>query len=689
MACNMQQKSIDYPETKKGDVVETYFGTEVADPYRWLEDDQSEETKAWVKAENEVTDKYLSQIPFRDKIYNRLKELWDYPKSSAPSKKGDFYLEYRNDGLQNQSVLYIMDSPTDEGRVLIDPNKLSDDGTVALAGTEVSDDYKYIAYLTASGGSDWNEIHVRDIETGKDLKDHLKWVKFSGVSWLNDGFYYSRYPEPKEGDKLKGENSNSKVYYHRLGTDQSEDRVVYEDAEHPNWMFSAGVSHDKKVLIISVTESTTGNALYAMDLKTKSLQKIVPGFDNDFYVMHAADNKFWVYTNWQAPKYQLVQIDLSKPAKDNWKVIVPENDNVLTTVKFMGGKLLLEYMEDAKSQAYVFDPDGTVQKKLDLPVGTIGGFTGEVDDTETYFTVTSFTSPSTIYKYDIANDKLSKFKDSKIQFDASAYETKQVFYQSKDGTDIPMFITYKKGMELDGNHPTLLYGYGGFNISLTPTFSVTRLIWLENNGVLAIPNLRGGGEYGEDWHQSGTLMNKQNVFDDFISAAEYLIQEGYTSRNMLTIQGGSNGGLLIGATMNQRPDLFAVALPAVGVMDMLRYHKFTIGRFWATDYGTSEDNKGMFEYLYSYSPVHNVKEGADYPAVMVTTADHDDRVVPAHSFKFAATLQAKVSHKNPALIRIDTKAGHGAGKPTDMVIQEYADLWSFAFYNMNVTPKYE
>ncbi|MFB6320317.1 prolyl oligopeptidase family protein [Saccharicrinis sp. FJH54] len=689
MACNAQHKKIEYPETKKGDVVDNYFGTEVADPFRWLEDDQSDATKEWVKAENKVTNDYLSQIPFRDKIFNRLKELWDYPKSSAPSKHGSFYLESRNNGLQNQSVLYIMDSPTDSGRILIDPNTLSDDGTVALAGTEVSDDYKYIAYLTASGGSDWNEIYVRDIATGKDLPDHIQWVKFSGVSWYKDGFLYSRYPEPKKGEQLKGENKDSKIYYHKLGTPQSQDVVWYEDPEHPDWMFGAGVSDDKKVVIISVTESTTGNALYVMDPKGKAVEKIIPGFDNDYVVIYAADQKLWVYTNYQAPRYQLIQIDLKKPQKKNWKVIVPENDNVLTAVKYIGGKLMLEYMVDAKSQVAVCNTDGKVEKMLDLPVGSVGGFTGEPKDTETYFTFASFTTPSTVYKYDIANDELTKFSEAKIKFDSDDYETKQVFYTSKDGTKIPMFITYKKGMKPDGSHPTLLYGYGGFNVSLTPVFSVTRLIWLENNGVVAIPNLRGGGEYGEKWHEAGTLMQKQNVFDDFISAAEYLIKDGYTSKEKLTIQGGSNGGLLIGACINQRPDLFAVALPAVGVMDMLRYHKFTIGRFWATDYGTSEDSREMFNYLYSYSPVHTVKEGADYPAVLVTTADHDDRVVPAHSFKFAATLQEKVSDKNPALIRIDTKAGHGAGKPTDMVIQEYADLWSFAFYNMDVKPVYK
>lgn len=689
MACNSQKESIVYPETQKGDVVDNYFGTEVPDPYRWLEDDQSEETKAWVEAQNKVTDAYLDQIPFKEGIFDRLKELWDYPKSSAPSKKGDFYLVFRNDGLQNQDVLYISDTPDGEGKVLIDPNTLSEDGTVALTDVEVSDDYKYMAYQTSSGGSDWSEIFVRDIQTGKDLSDHLKWVKFSGVSWYKDGFFYSRYPEPKEGDALKGENKNNKVYYHKLGTAQKDDIVIYEDAENPEWMFRVGVSDDKKVLIISVTESTTGNALYTMNLKNKAFQKIVPGFDNDYYVMHAEDNQLWVYTNWEAPKYQLIKIALEKPSKDNWEVVVPENENVLTAVKFMGGKLLMEYMEDAKSQVYVHNMDGSMVKKLELPVGSVGGFTGETDDSETYFTVTSFTTPATIYKYDIQNDELLKFKDSEIMFDSDQYETKQVFYTSKDGTKVPMFITHKKGLELSGDHPTLLYAYGGFNISLTPRFSVTRLIWLENDGVLAIPNLRGGGEYGEAWHKAGILQQKQNVFDDFISAAEYLIAEGYTASSKLTIQGGSNGGLLVGATMNQRPDLFAVALPAVGVMDMLRYHKFTIGRFWATDYGTSEDNEEMFNYLYSYSPVHTVKADIDYPAVMVTTADHDDRVVPAHSFKFAATLQEKVSDKNPALIRIDTKAGHGAGKPTEMVIQEYTDLWSFAFYNMNVKPKYD
>lgn len=688
MACNNSSIKVTYPETKKQDVVDAYFGTKVADSYRWLEDDQSDETKAWVEAQNKVTASYLEQIPFRAKIFDRLKELWDYPKSSAPSKKGKLFFEYRNNGLQNQSVLYVMDSVNAKGRVLIDPNALSEDGTIALSTIKVSDDNKYIAYSISRGGSDWQEIFIREIESGQDISDHLKWVKFSGITWYGDGFFYSRYPEPKAGEALKGENTDSKIYFHKIGTSQNEDEIVFQDLDHPDWMFGCGLSHDKKHLIIDATESTSGNALYVLDLKSKVLTKIVTKFDNDFSVLYAEKGTLWVYTNYNAPRYQLVEIDLLHPEEHAWKVLVAESEHVLTGAKYIGSKLLLEYMENATSQVYVFNNNGSFETKLDLPVGSVSGFTGETEDAETYFSFTSFTTPSAIYKYDILQNKLSLLKRSEINFDASGYETHQVFYTSKDGTEIPMFITHKKGLKLNGTNPTLLYGYGGFNISLTPTFSVARLVWLEQGGVLAVANLRGGGEYGEAWHKAGTLMQKQNVFDDFISAAEYLIDEKYTSNKRLTIQGGSNGGLLVGACVNQRPDLFAVGLPAVGVMDMLRYHKFTIGRFWATDYGTSEQSKEMFEYLYKYSPVHTVQYGVKYPAIMITTADRDDRVVPAHSFKFAASLQEKVSKENPALIRIDTKAGHGAGKPTEMVIQEYADLWSFAFCNMGFKALY-
>ncbi len=679
-SCVQKKEKIMYPETKKQDVTDVYFGTKVSDPYRWLEDDNSEETKAWVEAQNKLTQSYLEKLPEREVVKERLQQLWDYPKVTAPFKKGELFFDYKNTGLQNQSVLFVKKSPEDEGEVLLDPNTLSEDGTVALNVLSVKSDGKLVAYSISRGGSDWNEIFVRDIETRKDLTDHIKWVKFSGISWYKDGFFYGRYPEPKSGDALKGENKNSQIYYHKIGDPQEKDALVYEDKDHPGWGFNAQVTNDESYLLISVTESTSGNALYIKDLKSGGeVRSIVDGFENDYAFMDYVDGSLLFLTNKDASNYKLVSLDPRKKSVV-MKDVIPESEGVLEDVTCVGGKLIAEYMKDARSLVKVFSKEGNYLYDIDLPLlGTAEGFLGEESDGFTFFSMTSFTTPGNIYKYDVASNKTSVFSRAEIDFDSDLYETKQIFYQSKDGTSVPMFITHKKGLSLDGNNPTLLYGYGGFNISLKPSFSVTRLIWLENNGVLAIPNLRGGGEYGEEWHKAGTLMQKQNVFDDFISAAEYLIGEGYTNSDKLAIQGGSNGGLLVGACVNQRPDLFAVAFPAVGVMDMLRYHKFTIGRYWATDYGTSEQSKEMFDYLLAYSPLHTVKEGADYPAIMVTTADHDDRVVPLHSFKYAAELQARVSDANPALIRIATNAGHGAGKPTAMVIQEYADLWAFAF----------
>ncbi len=693
---NKDNKDWGYPETKKTDVVDEYFGMEVPDPYRWLENDTSPETEAWVKKQNKVTFDYLENIDFRDDIRQRLKSIWDYPKISAPYHKTRYYFLYKNDGLQNQSVLYYKSDIDDKEKVLLDPNKLSEDGTVALVGTSVSDDGKYdgkyLAYGISRSGSDWKEYYVKEIASGKDIDDKLEWIKFSGVSWYEDGLFYSRYPEPEEGKELSAENKNNKIYYHKLGDDQSEDKLIYEDPKHPDWGFSVGISDDNKYLIISATESTSGNAMYLKDLeKEKSeIQKVITDFESDFWVVDHIDDKLYVMTNDDASKYRLIAIDPENPSRDNWETVIGEKDFVLRSVKYIGGKLITRYMKDAHSVVKVFDVDGNYLYDVDVPVlGTVHGFGGEKEDTVTFYTVTSFTTPSSVYKYNIKNNSSELYRKSQIDFDAGKYETKQVFYKSKDGTKVPMFIVHKKDIELNGKNPTILYGYGGFNISLTPSFSISRLIWLEQGGVYAVANLRGGGEYGEEWHQEGTKMKKQNVFDDFIAAAEYLINRDYTNPDKLSVMGGSNGGLLVGAVINQRPELFQVAVPSVGVMDMLRYHLFTIGKFWASDYGTSSDNKEMFEYLYSYSPLHNIEADKEYPAVLVKTADHDDRVVPAHSFKYIATLQEKYQGENPVMIRIETKAGHGSGKPTEKIIDEYADMYAFVFDNMDIEPEFD
>ncbi len=689
---DVEKKVWEYPETEKSDVVFTYFGEDISDPYQWLENDTSKETEAWVKSQNEVTFEYLNSIPFRDNIRARLEKIWDYPKQSAPYHIVDKYLYYKNDGLQNQSVLYIKENIEGEGRILLDPNILSEDGTVSLAGTAMSNDGKYLAYGISRSGSDWKEYFVKDIETGDDLSDYLQWIKFSGIAWYGEGFFYSRFPEPKEGDELSGMNKDNRIYYHKLGDDQSEDQVIYEDPENDAWSFSPDVTEDEAYLIISVSESTSGNALYIKNLNDENakIEKIVTHFDNDFWVLDHIDGKLMVMTNYQSPKYKLISIDPDKPQPEHWVDVISEMDYVLRSVSPIGGKLIAKYMKDAHSVVKVFDMNGNYLYDVDMPVlGTVSGFGGEREDEETFYTVTSFTTPATVYRYNIENNASVIYKKSEIDFDETKYETKQIFYESKDGTKVPMFIVHKKGITLDGTNPAILYGYGGFNISLTPYFSITRLIWLEQGGVYAMANLRGGGEYGEEWHKAGTKLQKQNVFDDFIAAAEYLIDEEYTSSDKLAIMGGSNGGLLVGAVTNQRPELFQVAVPSVGVMDMLRYHLFTIGKYWASDYGISEDSKEMFEYLRAYSPVHNIVSGKAYPAVLVKTADHDDRVVPAHSFKYIATLQAHYKGENPVMIRIETKAGHGAGKPTQKIIDEYADVYAFIFDNMGITPVYE
>lgn len=689
-ACNNKQ-SIDYPETKKMDQVDEYFGTKVKDPYRWLENDTTKETKAWVKAQNEVTFDYLNKIPFREKVKKRLTKIWDYPKESAPFKEGGHYFVYKNSGLQNQSVIYFKEDLEDEGKVFINPNTLSEDGTVSLTNFEVSDDGKYAAYGISRGGSDWREFYVRDVANGEDLDDHIMWAKFSGISWYKDGFFYTRYPSPKKGDKLSGVNENNKVYYHKIGTDQSQDELIYEEPENPQRGFGAQVTEDGKYLFLYTTESTSGNGLYFkhLDQKNAEFTKLITNFENDYGVVGHYRGKFFVRTNDGAPKYRLIAIDPKNPEKENWEELIPEAEEVLNSVSVVGGKMFTNYMEDAHSVVKVFEMNGEHLYNIDTELGTISGFNGKKDDTITFYSLTSFTTPATIYKYNVAENKSTVYKHSEIDFDPEKYETKQVFYQSKDGTKVPMFITHKKGLELDGTNPTLLYGYGGFNISLTPGFRITMVPWLENGGVYAQANIRGGGEYGEDWHLAGTKMNKQNVFDDFIAAAEYLIDKDYTNPDRLAIQGGSNGGLLVGAVTNQRPELFEVALPAVGVMDMLRYHKFTIGRYWASDYGTSEDSREMFGYLYKYSPLHNVEGGKEYPAILATTADHDDRVVPAHSFKYIATVQEKDTGHNPTLIRIETKAGHGAGTPTSKAIEQAADILSFVWYNMDFVPEFK
>lgn len=686
--CNQTEKkmSFTYPETKKVDTVDNYFGTEVADPYRWLEDDNSEETKAWVIEQNKVTFSYLDSIPYRQKLIDRLTEIYNYERYSVPFKEGGKYFFFKNDGLQNQSVLYVQDDLESEAKILLDPNTLSEDGTAALSDIAVSRDGKYLAYSIARAGSDWNEIFVRNIETGEDEKDHIKWVKFSGLSWQFDGFYYSRYDEPKQGEELTVANQYQKVYFHTVGTPQEHDVLVYEDKENPNKGFSAGMTEDAKFLILSVWESSSGNGIYFNNMEDpEGFIKMIDHVENDNSIIDHVEGKLLMLTNCNAPKYRLVAVDVKKPEKENWIELIPEHEtNVLQSVTLGGGKILATYMQDARSKVEIYSLDGKYEAELELPgIGSIGGFSTKKDENTAFYTFSSFIMPSTAYKYDFSTNKSEIFRVSNIDFNFDDYTTEQVFYTSKDGTKIPMFVVHKKDIVLDGSNPTLLYGYGGFNISLTPYFSVSRLIWLENGGVFALANLRGGGEYGEKWHKSGTLMQKQNVFDDFIAAAEYLIQNKYTSSEKLAIQGGSNGGLLVGAVTNQRPDLFAVAIPQVGVMDMLRYHLFTIGRAWSSDYGLSEDEE-MFKYLYGYSPIHNIKEGIEYPAVLVTTADHDDRVVPAHSFKYIATLQEKYKGENPVMIRIETNAGHGAGKPTEKIIEEAVDIFSFMFFNMKV-----
>ncbi len=685
-------KKIDYPLTAKVDTVDIYFGVEVPDPYRWLEDDNSEETAAWVKAENEITEDYLSDIPFRDDLRKRLTELWNYPKYGVPYKKGDHYFFFKNDGLQNQSVFYIMDALDAEPRVLLDPNKFSEDGTIALSNVSISNDGHYLAYSTANAGSDWSEIYVMDINTGEKLPDHVKWVKFSGISWKADGFYYSAYDEPDEDDVLSGRNEYHKVKYHKLGTPSKGDKTIFEASNHPLRNFHAQVTEDEKFLFIYETESTSGNALYFKNLAKngKDFIPIAPGFDYEYNVIDNIGDKIYIKTNHHAPTWKLMLADASNPQLENWETLIAEKPEVLESIDLIGGKLIGEYMKDAYSKAMIYDQEGNFLEDMKLPgIGTLYSLNGEKDEDQAFFGFTSFTFPSTNYLFNVKENTFKVYNKPDLDFDADDFVTRQVFFTSKDGTKVPMFIVHKKGLGMNGDNPALLYGYGGFNISMTPSFSITRSLFIEQGGVYALVNLRGGGEYGEEWHQGGMKMNKQNVFDDFIAATEYLIQNNYTNSSKTAIMGGSNGGLLVGACMIQRPELFAVAIPQVGVMDMLRYHLFTIGWAWASDYGSSADSKEMFEYLYGYSPIHTIKKGVKYPATLVTTADHDDRVVPAHSFKFISTLQEKGGGNNPYLILIETKAGHGGGKPTSKIIQEYADIYSFMMYNLDMDPEFD
>ncbi|MDG2129425.1 MAG: prolyl oligopeptidase family serine peptidase [Fuerstiella sp.] len=686
-----QDTTLVYPETRTVPQVDDFHGTKVDDPYRWLEDDvrESDDVAAWVDAQNKLTFDYLKQLPGRDRIEERVTELWNYEKISAPSNEGGRYYFFRNDGLQNQSVLYVQETLDDEPRILIDPNTWSKDGTVALAGSEFSDDGKYGAYGIQDGGSDWRTWRVMEIESGELLDDELKWIKFSGIAWTPDskGFFYSRYNEPEEGAEFQSLNLNQKVFYHRVGTDQSADELVYERPDNPEWGFGAEVSEDGKYLILTIWKGTDDRyRVVVKDLQTPGTElfMLIDNFDYEYSFLGNEGSTLLFKTNLDAPLRRVIAIDLNKPQMDNWTEVVAEAENTLTSASIVGDMIVGRYLKDARTQVRWYSLDGKFVRDVDFPgIGAASGFGGKKDHKETFYSFSSFATPPSTYRYDIETGESTLLRRADVKFDPEEYETKQVFYTSKDGTKVPMFICHRKGLEHDGHNPVLLYGYGGFNISLPPSFRVSRLAWMELGGVFAMPNLRGGGEYGEPWHKAGTKLQKQNVFDDFIAAAEWLIENKYTSSKKLAIQGGSNGGLLVGACMTQRPDLYAACLPAVGVMDMLRFHQFTAGRFWVDDYG-SADNPDEFQALLAYSPYHNLEGGTQYPATLVTTADTDDRVVPGHSFKFAAQLQACQSGTNPTLIRIETRAGHGSGKPTAMIIEEVADLWAFLAKNLDM-----
>lgn len=688
-ACSEQKPQMEYPLTKKGEVVDNYFGVDVADPYRWLEDDHSEETGEWVKAQNEVTFAYLSNIPYREEIKEKLSALWNYEKVGSPFKEGDWTYFYKNDGLQNQYVVYRYKTGDDPktAQVFLDPNTFAEDGTTSLSTLSFSENGKLAAYAISEGGSDWRKVIIIDTESMEQLGDTLVDIKFSGISWkANDGFFYSSYDKPK-GSELSAKTDQHKLYYHKLGTAQNQDELIFGGTAEEKHRYVGGyTTDDNKYLVITASISTSGNKLFLKDLSdaNSKLVTVLADDKSDTYVIENVGSKLYLVTNLDAPNTKIVSCDFSRPTPENWTDFIPETENVLSPSTGCG-YFFASYMVDAVSKVFQYDYDGKLVREVELPgVGTANGFGAKKKDTEMYYSFANYITPGSIYKYDFESGKSDLFVKPEIDFNPDNFESKQVFYTSKDGTKVPMIISYKKGTQLDGNNPTILYGYGGFNISLTPSFSVTNAAWMDMGGVYAVANLRGGGEYGKKWHNAGTKLQKQNVFDDFIAAGEFLIAEKYTSSDKLAVRGGSNGGLLVGAVMTQRPDLMKVALPAVGVLDMLRYHTFTAGAGWAYDYGTAEDDKEMFEYLKGYSPVHNVKPNVEYPATLVTTGDHDDRVVPAHSFKFAAELQDKQTGANPTLIRIETNAGHGAGTPVSKTIEQYADIFGFTLYNMGV-----
>ena len=677
-----------YPEAFRDEtVVDDYFGTEVADPYRWLENDTSAETNAWVEAERKVTDDYLSHIPFRGAIKERLTQLMNYERYSVPSKRFGRYVFSKNDGLQNQSVIYIQ-YPDQEPEVLLDPNKLSDDGTVSLGGGSMSNDGKYYAYLIQRSGSDWQEIYVMDVDTKELLPDHIEWAKFSGASWYKDGFFYAAYDKPIEGKEFSNVNENHKIYYHKLGTSQDQDELFYSNPKQPRYFHQVEVTEDEHYMFLYESGQGSGSTLWIRDMQDPKGKFVLIADDMDYYYnpIKVIDGKIYLQTNYGAPKGRVVIAPVDAPQIANWKDLIPESDNVLVAAQMAAGKMIVTYDKDAANHAYVYNLDGQMLHEIDLPTFGEVGFSSRYEEPEVFYGFTSFVYPTTVFKYDIETNTSTVFRAPQVDFNPEDFMTEQVFVTSKDGTKVPMFLTYKKSLKKDGKNPTLLYGYGGFNITLNPGFATSRLPFLENGGIYAQMNLRGGNEYGEEWHQAGTKLQKQNVFDDCIACAEYLIANNYTSPNYLAVNGGSNGGLLVGAVVNQRPDLFRVAVPQVGVMDMLRYHLFTIGWNWASDYGTSEDDEPRFKALYAYSPLHTIKSGDNvhYPAIMVTTADHDDRVVPAHSFKYAAALQAAQTGSEPKIIRIDSKAGHGGGKPIAKVLEEYADIYAFILYNMGL-----
>ena len=680
----MQAQGIIYPKTAKDATVDEYFGVKVSDPYRWLENDTSAQTAAWVEAENKVTNTYLQKIPFRGKLLKRLTELSSYEKVGAPSKHHGKWYFSRNDGLQNQYVIYVKDQLDGEARVFLDPNKLSSDGTVALKSLSFSHNGRWAAYAISRSGSDWQEFFVIDLMTGELTDDHIEWAKFSRAAWQGDGFYYSAYDRPTDGKEFSNVNAGHKIYYHKMGTPQSQDVLFYQNPTQPMRFYEVDVNEDETIIYLYESGAGAGNNLFVRDLRQKDSQfiQLTDNMDYQYNPIYNEGDKIYLYTNYGAPKGRIMTADIRKPGINDWQELIPEQKNMLSFANVINRQLILTYNQDASDHAFIYDLDGKLRHEVKLPMVGSVDFTGNEKQPECFYTFASFTMPGTIYRYDMDKNESILYAQPNVKFKQQDYESQQIFFESKDGTRVPMFITYKKGLKRNGKNPVYLYGYGGFNIALGPGFSATRIPLLEKGGIYAQVNLRGGSEYGEAWHLAGTKMQKQNVFDDFISAAEYLIREGYTSKQKLAIVGGSNGGLLVGACMTQRPDLFKVAIPQVGVMDMLRYHKFTIGWNWASDYGTSDDSKEMFEYLKGYSPLHNLKPGISYPATLVTTADHDDRVVPAHSFKFAATLQECHKGPNPVLIRIDTKAGHGGGKPLAKVLEEQADIYSFILYNM-------